>query len=188
MPSYIITPNGSVVAASGGGNPVLLNNTITWNGVVEKFPSAQAALIYFTNLTNLMQQQTSAGAFVQNLFLPVLYSVTPNSFELPSTTVSTVFNTTHITILGAGFSPYPTSYTLYIEDAAGGIDTNGYRLTPLTFVNQNTLVTDVGQTGDATLPVGSALVYLIDNVNVKSNVLTNVMITTGALGPVVTML
>lgn len=160
-PSYIITPAGNVVAASGGGNPVLSGNTVTWNGVVEPFPSVAAAQTYFTNLTGLIAQQATASAFTQNMNSPVLFSISPGSFEMPTAGATTPFATTHLTINGVGFLP-SSSYVVGVEDDFTiPMIVNGYRLTAI-YVNSTTLIVDAGNSGNAILNDGACYVFLYD--------------------------
>lgn len=184
-PSYIITPAGSVVAASGGGNPVLLNNTVTWNGVVEVFGDSVQAAQYNTQLTSLIAQQVTAGVFTQDIRLPVLFAISPTSFELPTAAPATAFATTHIVITGVGFNS-TTIGKIYIEDLAGGMDSNGYHLTCV-FVNSTTLISDAGNSGDTNLPDGAVLLYYQDSVGFQSNTLSAISDSSLAAYPVITL-
>lgn len=156
MSDFIITALGNIVNTSGGASPVLRGSSVVHGDVTETFASPAAAKVYLENHKALLL----ANSLATDLRSPVITSVSPNVFNA---------GTSNVTIKGSGFAA-ATVGKLHVEDAAGGLDGNGYFLN-CTFVDAFTLTAVPGGNGDGILPAGAALVYYEDSNSVLSNAL-----------------
>lgn len=167
-PLFIATPYGNLVAMGSGGNPILDNvkNTVTWNGVVEPFPSLAAATTYYNQVKAAMVATTAPNAFIQDFSVsPVITDINPRNY-------SALNDGTFIQVIGYGFSPALNNSLLANDDGGHPLNGEGYVMN-LTYINPNLMTAVWNSDGDGNLAAGPVAIYIITAVDgtIQSNVL-----------------
>ena len=152
---YIITPKGNIVNTRGGSQIVVdrIALTVTYGTITERFSSPDQLEDYLVRFAAGME---TAGQAVR-VSAPTIERIAPSTFDITTDTIS---------IYGFGFVE-STIGTLWIEDEAGGQDSNGYSMT-CTFVSPTELSAVFASAGDTILST-NVLVYYKDSGGVKSN-------------------
>lgn len=169
---FLVTPIGNLANLATGVQPVVRGNTVIWGDLTETFESTAAAILYYNWFIYLLKNFPAGSNFATAIGGGFISSINPDPFICS--------NANALVINGAGFQPpvalngngiVTNTYKIYIDDANGGVDTDGYYFN-CTYASPTKLTAVYGGPGDSNLPDGNCLVTLINNVsNAYSNTL-----------------
>ena len=182
--NYIITPQGNLINLLGGATPVLASNAITWNQagsviVTETYTTPYQASYVLSVIRNALVSNKPINPDFSNLDLssyglPQITSIQPTSFDILTNVIS---------IYGIGFDP-TTLGLLYLDDAGGGQDRNGYNM-KCASVSPTQMTAVFNTAGDGALGPGGVLIYYIPTGG--GGIISNVINATNPSGTLITI-